>query len=279
MRSLRDQFHPLYHARRVPLLRAALVRLDTAAWARMEGVDWPVRVRIVRHASYLARSTVPEREIAALACAIVDILPINRFGDIGANFGYYTWLLKSHSPGLGVDLVEPEPENLELIDATLARTPLPNVRIHRVAASDVIGYAPFQRDVVSGATGTLGCADDSFAKRHWGTSASTEVATSTLDELLVDGVDLLKIDVEGYEESALAGASALLARDTPVVLFECFHGSNAAPAALQRLDYELFDAERFAEPTAATTNYLAIPASVRGSIPELRTAWRSRTGA
>jgi FkbM family methyltransferase len=279
MRAVRDRVHPLYHARRVPVIRAALAGVDIAVWAKLEGIEWPVRVRAVRHASYLVRSATPEREMAALACAVVDVLRIGCFCDVGANFGYYAWLLKSRSPGLEVDLVEPESENLKLIDATLARTPLAGVSVHRVAASDVSGRAAFERDVVSGATGTLGPASESFARRYWRTSASTEVSTCTLDSLLADGVDLLKIDVEGHEERVLSGASALLERDSPVLLFECFHGIHAAPAVLRALDYELYDAECFAEPTAATTNYLAVPAAVRDRIPELRDAWRSSTGA
>ena len=53
-----------------------------------------------------------------------------------------------------------------------------------------------------------------------------------------------------------------------------FGGSHAAPAVLRALDYELFDAELFSEPNAGTMNYLAVPATVRDRVPELRDAWR-----
>ena len=78
-----------------------------------------------------------------------------------------------------------------------------------------------------------------------------EVATSTLDELIPSEVDLLKIDVEGHEEQVL-GSCALLERDFPIVLFECFHGATAAPAVLQERGYALYDAESFNAPTDAT---------------------------
>jgi FkbM family methyltransferase len=278
MRLVRDRFHPLYHARKVPVIREVLAGVDTPTWARLEGIGWPVRVRRVRHASYVVHSTAPESEIAALACVLVDVLRIARFCDVGANFGYYAWLLKSRSPGLAIELVEPEPENLALIDATLTRTPLPGVVVHRVAASDVSGRAVFQRDVVSGATGSLEPADGSFAVRHWSSSVSTEVSTCTLDDLLSGKVDLLKIDVEGHEERTLDGARGLLVRDRPAVLFECFHGIDGAPAFLRALGYELYDAERFAEPTPVTTNYFAAPTWAKDRIPELREAWRMWAG-
>jgi len=261
------------------MIRAVLARVDKPAWARLEGIGWPVRVRTVSHASYRLNSTAPEREIAALACALVDTLPIGRFADVGANFGYYSWLLKSRSPDIAIDLIEPEAENLKLIDATLARTPLARVIVHRIAVSDVSGSAMFQRDLVSGATGTLGPAVDSFARRHWRSSESTEISTCTLDSLLTAGVDLLKIDVEGHEERVLTGAGGLLERDFPLVLFECFHGHTAIPVVLRTLDYELYDAERFLKPTTSTTNYLAIPSKFLDRIPELHDAWRGNTGA
>ena len=43
----------------------------------------------------------------------------------------------------------------------------------------------------------------------------------------------------------LEGAAALLERDFPIVLFECFHGATAAPAVLQERGYALYDAESF----------------------------------
>ena len=104
------------------------------------------------------------------------------------------------------------------------------------------GRATFERDTVSGATGTLEAAADSYAFRNWGVSEVAEVATSTLDELIPSEVDLLKIDVEGHEEQVLEGAAALLERDFPIVLFECFHGATAAPAVLQERGYALYDA-------------------------------------
>lgn len=277
VRSVRDRFHPLYHARRIAPVRAALASIDKPTWAELEDIDWPVRVRVIRHASYFVRSAAPEREIAALACALVEVLPIARFGDVGANFGYYSWLLKSRSPDLEVELVEPEPENLELVDATLARTKLSGVSVHRVAASNGSGWARFQRDPVSGATGTLESEDTSFARRNWRSSESSEVMTCTLDQLFERSIDLLKVDVEGHEECALEGARKLLERDSPLLLFECLHGPMGAPALLRALGYELYDAERFDEPTASTTNYLAVPQKARDQIPEVRRRWRSRT--
>jgi FkbM family methyltransferase len=275
LRLIRERFHPLHHARRVPALRAVLAGVDKPVWARLEWVSWPVRVRTVRHLAYILRSATPEREIAALTCAIVDVLAVARFADVGANFGFYTWLLKSRSPDLSVDLIEPEIDNLALIDATLSRTRLTDVRVHRIAASAVARSARFRRDLVSGGTGTLDSGERSYAETHWGVSASTEVPTARIDDLLTDGVDLLKIDVEGHEEQVLNGAEKLLKRDAPVVLFECFHGHAAAPAALETFGYELFDSEHFTEPTASTSNYLAIPTRFSPRVDDIRHAWEA----
>jgi FkbM family methyltransferase len=272
LRTLRLRFHPLDRARRVSVVRRALAKVDRPIWIRLDGVDWPVRVRAVRHASYRFRSTRPEPEIAALALAVVEVAHASRFGDVGGNFGYYTWLLKSRFPDLAVEIIEPESNNLELIDATLARTPLANVTVHRGAASDVSGRGLFQRDLVSGATGALAPDPASVSSRTQSSSAE-EVPTFTLDSLLSEGVDLLKIDVEGHEQRVLRGAGRLLEQREPVVIFECFGGPEAAVGMFDTSGFEFFDAERFTRPSASTTNFLAIPSRLQGRISELHAAW------
>ena len=66
-----------------------------------------------------------------------------------------------------------------------------------------------------------------------------EVGVATVDELLAgDGIDLLKLDVEGAEGAALRGAKETLARFRPALLVSAYHRSEdlfALPLLLNEL--------------------------------------------
>ncbi len=262
MQALRARAHPLYQARRLPPLRALLALADVPVWARLPGIPWPVRVRLVSHAAYVLLPQALEPSIVALLEAICEVSAPRSFWDVGANFGYYAWRLKGRRPDLEVVMVEPDPANQRLIRATLSRAQLAGVSLHPYAASDVAGTALFAADPVSGATGTLECTGTPFAARHWRVRpALVPVSTRPLDaERAAYGpVDLLKIDVEGHEEAVLQGAREILRRDRPLVVFECFHAGLPAADLLQGLRYVLWDAERLVAVDTRTVHVLALP--------------------
>jgi hypothetical protein len=60
-----------------------------------------------------------------------------------------------------------------------------------------------------------------------------------LDSVLPGPVDLLKIDVEGYEGHVLAGARGLLARERPILFLELHPGAIAAPYGVAGIVAEL----------------------------------------
>lgn len=272
---VREHAHPLHHARRLPPVRALLDRIDVPVWVRLRGIPWPVRAHLVSHAAYRVLPLGLEPAVAGLLRAACALFAPRSFWDVGANFGYYTWLLKASCPDLQALMVEPDPANQGLIAATLARTPLTDVELCRYAASDAVGTAPFARDSVSGATGTLECPAlaGTFARRHW-RARDTFIVVPTRpldDERSARGpVGLLKIDVEGHEERVLRGACQILARDRPLVVVECFHAGLPAAQMLRQHRYVVVDAERLTALDERTVHVLALPAEHAELLPELR---------
>ena len=53
-----------------------------------------------------------------------------------------------------------------------------------------------------------------------------EVETKRLDDFAIENCSFIKIDVEGHEEDVLAGASALIGRERPVLLIELVEAFN-----------------------------------------------------
>lgn len=130
--------------------------------------------------------------------------------DVGANQGIYTLTLAALARPGPVFAFEPEPMLFRQLVANVQENKADNVVCHRVA----IARQPGRLSLRSG-------------KMHFGNnrivrqprSDSIEVAAVTLDELFADKViDFLKIDVQGWEAEALAGAKEVLQRNRDIIL-------------------------------------------------------------
>src|SRR6266568_7635344 len=125
--------------------------------------------------------------------------------DAGANVGIYSQFLSQHVGSAGmVHSFEPEPKNFARLRAAIAS--LPNVRANQLALSDWTGesmlYVSDDLNVDHRAYPTEG-----------ETRRSVPIRSSTLDDYFKPGdrVDLIKMDVQGYELHALRGAKRVLA--------------------------------------------------------------------
>lgn len=124
--------------------------------------------------------------------------------DVGANKGLTASLL-----GQFVEKViafEPDEKNIAKIDQTLFLNKRKNVEVVPKAVSDKEGELPFY-------TG-LGDAHHSLGPAHEGARQEKRVPVITLDgfcrERQIDYVDILKVDVEGFEANVFSGAKDLL---------------------------------------------------------------------
>jgi len=276
----RERFHPLNHLRRHALSRAVLRAMDVAIWATLPGVDRKVRLRLVRHAALFALKWGGEPQVIELFRAVSATVGVTTFWDIGANIGYYAWLVKSLSPGVQVRMFEPDPDNIWLVQQTLQRAALTGIVLRDVAVSDSEGAKRFERGMITGSTGNLGEEETTFSWRLW--HAATEsviVSAVTVDDERreqVNPVDLIKIDVEGHEEAVVRGGRWTIEHDQPTLIFECFHGGAEIIDFLRRLGYRIADAERLDEPLTTTSNFLALPPRHRASFDRLRQCWSDR---
>jgi FkbM family methyltransferase len=134
--------------------------------------------------------------------------------DVGAWRGPYTRALARRVPR--VHAVEPQPA----LAAFLRRVAPANVTVHEVAVGATRGRAELIVDERPGrdALARLGTESvEGVDPRH---RAVHDVPVVPLDELGASDVGFLKIDVEGRELDAIAGAADLLTRDRPAVLLE-----------------------------------------------------------
>jgi FkbM family methyltransferase len=137
--------------------------------------------------------------------------------DVGANVGIHTSIAaRSVAPGGTVYSFEPVPENFEILVRNLARNQLTNVVVEQIAIGNEVGRSTIYLADHSIGTHSLLRSDKSNLAQ------SLSVPITTLDnyfcDQMPDVVNLLKIDVEGYEPNVLMGAIDLLRRTDQLLI-------------------------------------------------------------
>jgi FkbM family methyltransferase len=134
--------------------------------------------------------------------------PGSNFLDVGANIGYFSCLLgKLADPSGRVVAIEPEPQNLRLLEINLKANGLTNVTVHGCAVGAKDGTA--RMGIYKAANrGRHSLVDLENCKEF------IEVPVRRLDDLVRDaGVKswaLVKMDVEGYESFVFEGGAETL---------------------------------------------------------------------
>ena len=167
--------------------------------------------------------------------------------DVGANYGYYAATLAAAlDRRCRIHALEPAPANFDRLCRHLSGNSLEGaVWAHRLGVSDRLETVALTRPAEN--TGHTAVALDGEIP---GVTLTTLDAFA--DSLALERLDMLILDVEGYEERALRGAARTLARFKPLVFVEFFppvmdrQGSSPKAAAriLAELGYELFAARR-----------------------------------
>ena len=135
--------------------------------------------------------------------------------DAGANIGFHTVVMsEAVGPTGRVVAIEPNSENCRLILLNVAANDARNVELLPVALDAQRGWAYFSTHLGSNG-GLIPSGADALLDGR-----GLVVPTFTLDSLVEDHVDLIKIDLEGAEGRALAGATRILSSDRPVVVTE-----------------------------------------------------------
>jgi FkbM family methyltransferase len=140
-----------------------------------------------------------------------------KFLDIGANMGFYSLALATENSSLSVISFEPQPDvhlklnkNIEL-NGLQSRIKVFNMGLGH-QEDELTMYIPKF-------TGTGGA---SFKNLHEeeGEAGEIKVPVVTLDALEIDLIDLIKIDVEGFELNVLSGAIDLISDCKPSIMAE-----------------------------------------------------------
>jgi len=184
--------------------------------------------------------------IRAKCFEYLQLQPNPMYVDIGACIGKMSMIAALH-PDIRVIAFEPYPVALECLRENLELNNLTyRVRVEPYALSDQEGIASLTVPVTNkdGKSGNIGWAHvmpPSQIPSWGGTQIRVEIATRTLDSFGIERIDVMKIDVEGFEHKVVLGGEETIARCRPIIVVETNPKGSHALDLLQSWGYEIFD--------------------------------------
>lgn len=144
------------------------------------------------------------------------------FLDIGANIGQHSLFMSRFADQ--IHAFEPYPQVSDRLRTHIALNGIENLTVHEVGLSDDNGKLPFFAPI--GSNKGVGSFDSDSQQR--GNTPAGELAIVRGDDYFVscgiNDVDLIKIDVEGFERKALLGMQQTLQESRPVIVCEISYG-------------------------------------------------------
>ncbi|MBV8225053.1 MAG: FkbM family methyltransferase [Verrucomicrobia bacterium] len=166
--------------------------------------------------------------------------PGSHIVDVGANQGLYTLALSRQVSQGRVYAFEPDPTLFATLKENVQRNCAQNVILFNAAAASRSAELFFR-------PGRFNRGDNRIVGDKLASSGAIQVNAVRLDDVIPhEGIDLLKIDVQGYEMEVIQGAHQLMRANQNLLIFFEFwpHGLTLAgsgpEALLDRLNQEGF---------------------------------------
>jgi FkbM family methyltransferase len=223
-----------------------------------------MRLHSFRHKGYWFHGQ--RREESTMDFFRTVLRPGDTVIEVGGHIGYLSmWFSELVGANGRVVVFEPGQNNLPYLRANV--TSSPNVEVLPMAVSNLDGLAAFFEEELTGQNNSLLSDYDQFqANRSRAFSDAQyrqrETQVVRLDTWTAERdvtPDLVKIDIEGAESLALAGAVETLTKHRPLLMVEVTRASADVWNILNSLGYVLFSPEgdRLLEATALHGNVCA----------------------
>jgi FkbM family methyltransferase len=187
-------------------------------WETAHGQFW-----IPEGSDYVLPFNLAEQERKIYGTGDRDVHPGDIVLDCGANVGVFT-REALHAGAKLVVAIEPAPENIECLRRNFAQ---------ELTEGRVVLYPKGvwdKDDILSLNVDPKNSAADSFVIHREGAVAVAQIPLTTIDKLVAElklpQVDFVKMDIEGAEPRALAGARATLAQYHPRLSLSAYHAPD-----------------------------------------------------
>jgi FkbM family methyltransferase len=154
-----------------------------------------------------------------------ELFAIENIIDVGANFGYHTLFFSQHTKG-NVYAFEPQKQNFRLLKQNIINNNVKNAVLFNLACGDI--ETEIKIPLVTGYFNEIKYEINmgDFTPNVIGNNNIYSVVKSViLDNFSFPKIDLIKIDVQGWEKKVLLGSLNLLQKDKPILIveFEGYH--------------------------------------------------------
>lgn len=144
--------------------------------------------------------------------------------DVGASIGNWTLAAaRAVGPQGTVIAVEPLPQMAEALRRSARANRLAQVRVAEMALAEAGGTRPFSVEHRNSGGSRLGLMDNDAERQFSAITVRTAALDDVAREHRLSRLDVLKIDVEGFESDVLAGAGGCLERFAPAIVMEAGH--------------------------------------------------------
>jgi FkbM family methyltransferase len=134
--------------------------------------------------------------------------------DVGAGFGFYTWVVAKSQPSAQIYAFEPDPQNFQRLKKTVSKlSKTSGIVIYQKAVSKESSTLFLKRDLYNPAN----------HQTVFNENGLTSVSSKSLDDFCEEYrivPTLIKIDVQGHERYVLEGAKNVIANKKPALLIE-----------------------------------------------------------
>jgi FkbM family methyltransferase len=233
----------MLYARRFPIRRGKLRVIDLL-WRAAVGHESTHRMAALSYGRFKMSCDLSEMlqrqlyffgtyflEEDILSCWVGSAKGAKIVLDVGANAGIYSLAAVAIQPDVTVHAFEPTPEIAARLRATVKLNGLDHLHVHEAAVFSKNGQGTLKRF-----RGELGTNEGmNFVSQDIGDSGAERVQTVCLDQFCqdhsIDHVDLLKLDIQGHEHSALEGARRLISAGGVGIIFTELNWAKSANVA------------------------------------------------
>jgi len=158
------------------------------------------------------------------------------FYDVGANYGFYTYLALEFCKE--VHSFEPLPDIFENLKMNLEN--IGNVFLNKVALSNKEVKAEIYLPSKSGLDASAGSTiiKETIDKHHYKFSKSLEIETTTLDNYLKDHnkPTIIKLDIEGAECLVIKGGYEFFKNNSPIITMEVWSSKEGGEISMKAVE-------------------------------------------